>query len=245
MDTLPALLALLPLLAAHAFAGRLKALDVRPRSRWLSAAGGVSVAYVFVHILPELAAVEAHLADATPDHLPVGELAVYTVALAGLTGFYGLERLIIAHRPGPRDADRPEAPPPGIFALHLGSFALYNVLIGYLLLHREQPGLWSLALYAAAMTLHLVVVDRGLATHHGRAYRRTGRWVLVTALAAGFGVGLAVDVSEAVLAAFFALLAGATILNVMKEELPDEQASRFGPFLIGAAGFAALLMAAA
>jgi len=30
-------------------------LDVVPRSRWLSAAGGVSVAYVFMHLLPELA----------------------------------------------------------------------------------------------------------------------------------------------------------------------------------------------
>jgi hypothetical protein len=40
----------------HAIGGRLRFLDVIPRSTWLSLAGGISVAYVFVHLLPELAA---------------------------------------------------------------------------------------------------------------------------------------------------------------------------------------------
>jgi hypothetical protein len=53
---------LLPVLAAavmvtvHLVAGRLRFLDVIQRSRWLSIAGGVSVAYIFVHLLPELSA---------------------------------------------------------------------------------------------------------------------------------------------------------------------------------------------
>ena len=47
MVILSALLAA-ALAAVHLFAGMLRFLDVRPRSRWLAAAGGVSVAYVFV-----------------------------------------------------------------------------------------------------------------------------------------------------------------------------------------------------
>ena len=39
----------------HLFSGRVRFLDVLPRSRWLSVAGGISVAYVFVHLLPDLA----------------------------------------------------------------------------------------------------------------------------------------------------------------------------------------------
>ncbi len=38
----------------HLFSGKLRFLDATPRSIWLSASSGVSVAYVFVHILPEL-----------------------------------------------------------------------------------------------------------------------------------------------------------------------------------------------
>lgn len=54
-DDIAPLIASLLLAAAHLFAPRLRSLTLVPRSRWLSAAGGVSVAYVFVHLLPELA----------------------------------------------------------------------------------------------------------------------------------------------------------------------------------------------
>ena len=43
------------LAVVHLFAAHLRFLRGVPRSRWLSIAGGVSVAYVFVHLLPELA----------------------------------------------------------------------------------------------------------------------------------------------------------------------------------------------
>lgn len=43
------------LAVVHLFSGRLRFLDVFPRSRWLSAASGISVAYIFVHTLPDLA----------------------------------------------------------------------------------------------------------------------------------------------------------------------------------------------
>ena len=44
----------LGLASVHIIAGRFRFLDIIPRSRWLSLASGVSVAYVFVHVLPEL-----------------------------------------------------------------------------------------------------------------------------------------------------------------------------------------------
>lgn len=48
-------IAALVLTLTHLAAGRLSKLHSLPRSRWLSMAGGVAVAYVFVHLLPELA----------------------------------------------------------------------------------------------------------------------------------------------------------------------------------------------
>lgn len=38
----------------HLYSGKLRFLNTMPRSRWLSMASGVSVAYVFIHILPDL-----------------------------------------------------------------------------------------------------------------------------------------------------------------------------------------------
>ena len=54
-----ALLAALPvavLVAAHLLAGRLRGLAGRHERAVVSVAGGISVAYVFLHLLPEVAA---------------------------------------------------------------------------------------------------------------------------------------------------------------------------------------------
>src|SRR5690606_28721775 len=79
MDTLIALLVALALAAVHLFAGRLRFLDTVPRAAWLSGAGGASVAYVFLHLLPELAAGQEAIADAAP--LAFLETHVWMVAL--------------------------------------------------------------------------------------------------------------------------------------------------------------------
>jgi formate-dependent nitrite reductase membrane component NrfD len=126
------------LAAVHPEAHRLKFLSVLPRSRWLSAASGVSVAYVFVHLLPELAVQREKVSRALASTVLARlDLHVYLIALVGLAVFYGLERMAEGHRP--REAEvAPEGPAPAaVFWIHIGSFAVYNALIGYLLLHRE------------------------------------------------------------------------------------------------------------
>ena len=135
------------------------------------------------------------------------------MALVGLMAFYGLERAAKLSRGNRRRASGADATGVGVFWLHAGSFAIYNALIGYLLLHREEPGLWSLALFAFAMEVHFVVNDSGLREDHKGAYDRYGRWVLAAAVLAGWVVGLLSEVSEAALAVLFAFLAGGVVMN--------------------------------
>jgi len=238
-------LALVAALAAvHLFSGRMRFLDVFPRSRWLSAAGGVSVAYVFVHLLPDLAEEQETVREAVGESFTFIEYHVYLVALVGLATFYGLERAAKVSRGRRRRAGGEDATGAGVFWLHTASFALYNALIGYLMLHREEPGLGSLALFAFAMGVHFVVNDFGLREDHKGVYDRAGRWVLATAIFAGWAVGILSEVSEAAIAVLFAFLAGGVVMNVLKEELPEERESRFWAFALGAALYAVILLAA-
>ena len=230
------------LAAVHLFSGRMRFLHASPRSRWLSAAGGVSVAYVFVHLLPDLAEEQETIRRAAGEGFSFLEYHVYLVALAGLVAFYGLERAAKLSR-GRRRAGGDDAAGRGVFWLHVSSFALYNALIGYLLLHREEPGLGSLVLFAFAMGVHFVVNDFGLRENHKGAYDRAGRRVLAAAVFAGWVVGLLFDISEAALAVLFAFLAGGVVMNVLKEELPEERESRFWAFALGAALYSAVLLA--
>ena len=243
-----ALLLAAALALIHLFAGKLRFLGVIPRSRWLSFASGISVAYVFVHLLPELAEGQRTLEDAGVTEA-VGEAVVaieahvWVVALVGLAVFYGLERAAKASREEQEAETGDDETEPAVFWLHMGSYGLYNVLIGYLLLHRETPGTTALLLFWFAMALHFFVNDYGLRQHHRTQYGRTGRWVLAAAVVGGCLLGFLAEVSEAAIAALIAFLGGGVVLNVLKEELPEERQSRFWPFAAGAGAYAALLLA--
>lgn len=230
--------------ATHVAGPTLRFLQRTPRSISLSAAGGVSVAYVFVHLLPELAAHQ----DTFGGEFEGGLLAemeshIYLIALVGLSVFYGLDRLArtSARKAGTAGAAR--RPGTGVFWIHLTAFAGYNVLIGYLLLHREAADGRSLILYAIAMGLHFVVNDQGLRQQHGSTYDHRGRWILAAAPLIGWGIGLIGPAPTLLVSSLFAFLAGGVVLNVLKEELPEDRESRFFAFAAGAAIYAALLLA--
>jgi hypothetical protein len=129
-----------------------------------------------------------------------------------------------------------------VFWIHIGSFAVYNLLICYLLLHREEAGLWPLVLYSVAMALHFVTNDFGLREEHRQRYDALGRWPLAAAVLLGWLIGIAVEMPTALIAVPFAFLAGGVVLNVLKEELPEERESRFLPFAAGSACYAILLL---
>lgn len=247
---LAALVAAILLAAIHVITPSLAFLNGNPRSVWLSIAGGVSVAYVFVHLLPELAAGQATVGRVAGG-TAFAERHVYLIALAGLATFYGLDRLAKASRSkrqgatvqSGRGAEAAEASTsPQVFWIHIGSFAIYNALIGYLLLHREIMTLGSLAFFTVAMALHFMVTDYSLNEDHKAVYRHVGRWVLVAAVLVGTVIGFATRISEAAIAVLVAFLAGGVILNVLKEEVPSERQSRFWAFALGSAGYAALLL---
>jgi hypothetical protein len=227
----------------HLFIGKLHILDVVPRSRWLSGAGGVAVAYIFLHVLPELSAHQQTFAAQLDLKPEAAEKLVYLVSLAGLVAFYGLERLASSSLPREWAGAGRDEENGAVFWLHVGSFALYNVLIGYLLLHREVEGSVSITLYFVGIGLHFVTSDFGLRQHHKQRYDLLARWILAAAVLTGWVLGTAVTVSEVAVGFLFALLAGGVILNVLKEELPKERRSRFWPFLFSAAIAAAVLIA--
>lgn len=236
MSTLPfvAVLALV-----HLYAGRLRFLAGIPRSRWLSGAGGVSVAYVFLHLLPELSAHQAVLRERGV--LSVIDHHIYLVALIGLVVFYAAERAVREHRKSDGDEDLHEGA--GLFWVHLGTFVLYNLVIGYLLPQREAASITEQGLYTLAMGLHFLVVDFGLRNDQRDAYARTARWALTAALFMGWGLGLAATVPELAVMAAMGFLAGGIVLNVLKEELPEERKSRLSAFVLGTALYAVLLLA--
>ncbi|MCX2738784.1 hypothetical protein [Pontibacter anaerobius] len=226
----------------HFFGTRLRFLAGVPRSVWLSSAGGVSVAYVFLHLFPELSEGQEHVSQLNWAEQFLNH-HVYLMALIGLAVFYGLERVVVEEKyKEKREVRKEPRHQKGVFWLHIGSFCIYNALIGYILFEREEGSVQNLLLFSVAMALHFVVNDFGLQEHHKDSYRRFGRWVLVAALVAGWGVGYVVELSHTLVVLVMAFVGGGVILNVLKEELPEERESRYWAFMLGAGLYAILLL---
>jgi hypothetical protein len=228
--TVPSLVGVLVVAVLHLGAGHVHR-GVLERPTWLSVASGLAVAYVFVHLLPELAETQARFLEARRERpLDWLESHVYLAALVGVLLALGLDRATADHgKRGER------------FWLHTGSFALYNLLVGGLAL--RVPNVGTLILAVIAFGAHFVVNDHGLQVEYGRAYVRYGRWLLAAAIVLGWVIAYVLRPSVVLEAALLGLLSGGIIMNVLKDEIPGRREGRYGAFVAGAIGYAALLLA--
>ncbi len=240
------LIGVLFLASVHLWSSKLRFLDAKPRSPWLSVAGGASLAYVFVRIFPKLAEKQSAIEEVAPTAGFLGFLEnhilenhIYLVALGGFLFFYGLERFIRAIPAGDALADRPSRVK---FWLHIGSFGAYNALIGYTIVHRSNQSVAILVPICIAMGLHFIVNDHSLRHIHQQFYKGIGRWVLVGSIILGWAIGIGTKVSETLTSVWFASIAGSTIVNTIKEELPTEKGGQFWPLFWGATAYTILLL---
>ena len=205
------------LMASHylsPFIGRIPGMGEK---RVKSFAGGVAVAYVFLHMLPEL--VEGNeavgrLLEEMGALTPLVDLGIFIVALAGFTLFYGLE--LLAQRAAARG---PQAQS-GVYYLHLFMYCLYNFLITYTMPLRVQTGLFYAVIFTVAMAMHFIFTDRGLNRHFHAQFSIAGRLVLVGSLLAGWVVTVLTEpVSVLSVSLMIAFLSGSILYNVFREEL--------------------------
>lgn len=215
------------------------------RNKFLSFSGGVAVSYVFLHLLPDL----SHYQQKVGELLNHGighylEDHIYLIALLGLALFYGLERLVknSKKKQDAQSSSEEIAVSSGIFWIHMASFFFYNAVIGYLLIREEYETKWGMFFFFLALSIHFVANDHGLRKDHKQKYDKYGRVLLTVAILIGWGIGVITVVHELIISILVALLAGGIILNVLKEELPEDQKSSFVAFITGLTGFSVLMM---
>lgn len=214
------------------------------RRGYISAAAGVSVAYIFVDVLPELELQRQVLVQATSGaELLFAEQRIYVLALLSFVVFYGLEHMVLVSRERRRDS-LAEGDADAVYWLQLAGYAAYSALIGYLVIERAERGALALAAYTFAMAVHFLVVDHSLAEEHKRAYATRGRWLLAASVIAGWLTGFVTPLSEAMVARLFAVLAGGVVITSLRAELPDDREGRFWPFCLAAVIFAGFLIVA-
>lgn len=237
LDSLPAVLVFA---GAYLAGGRLTSAEAMERlwsrHRTISAAAGISVAYVFVDVLPELELQRKAITGAVAGgEVMFAEQRLYLLALVTFVVVYGLEHMVLISRGRGSGST-------AVFRLQLAGYALYSALIGYLVVDRAERGVLPLALYTFAMAVHFLIVDHSLAEEHAGAYAPSMRILLAASVLAGWLIAVVTPLSEALVARLFAVLAGGVILTSLRAELPDDREGRFWPFCLGAASYTAVLL---
>ena len=229
----------------HVFSQTLHLLQGVPRRRLVSFVGGMAVAFVILRLLPAIGRHQQTLEQATQGG-PLGFLDnhIYAVLLLSIIIFYGLERLAQRSRERRKQAGKEDRPGFGVFWLHIGTFALMNLLVGYLLFHHVEQGseLQVLLLFFLAMLFKFVVNDHGLHNLHQDLYDRMGRWLLAVTVLGGWLVNYVARMPQVGPALLQGFIAGAVLLNVLKEQLPSAEKSRYALFASGAVLYSVLLL---
>jgi hypothetical protein len=209
----------------HIFAGRAQFIGNIWHTRFLSMAGGVAVAYVFVELMPRLGFSQTTLQAISADIVPLKERHVYIVAFLGFLFFYGISHV---------STNEIEREGSITFWLNMASYVFLNFLVGYEIVDMNDPFIQPLYLFTFALGLHYFITDYSLREKHLGIYDRIGRFILAIALFLGFIAGLLTELPKSSVIYGVAFVAGGVILNVLSHELPTEdKKTSFAGFAIG------------
>jgi hypothetical protein len=216
----------------------------------------VAVAYVFESLLPKLGEwqgliLQGQIKSAVPklcEELGVVEQCggmpkfinyeIFLLALAGVVSLLLVDWTLQSRK----EKKSGQGASSNLFNLHIGMFAAYNVLIGYITVHNILPGRFVQVLLVIALGLHFLGINHTLWIHYRERFDRVGRWVFAAALLYGWVLGVMTEFAQTIYIGMYSFLAGAIIVSVFNDELPNRKEGQFWPFLSGVLIYTYLMM---
>jgi len=223
------------LLLGHRF-HPLQSLGIERRSI-LSFGGGMSCAYIFVHVMPELGTAREAFAANTPLPLRYDGIALYYCSLVGFLVFYGLHHFAARKR-----LRGEEDPSDSGFRLQLAGFCAYVCIISLLLVQNLEEEPLPIGAYSLALAFHLLTLEHELEESRDGVCPPRARLTLAVMPLVGFALGLAVRLPTALLSLLLAFVSGAVIINSTIAELPRDRDGRLLAFMAGGMTYGLVLL---
>jgi hypothetical protein len=193
-----------------------------PRKWWLSFSGGVAVAYVFIHLIPELHKITS----------VAGDPLTFSLALIGTIVYFGAAKFVKQSKSSP---DSRLA-----FIIQMTALIPYFFAVGYFL--ERSNTLTALGSYTIAVGLHLIGFGFDQKEDHGERYTIWVAGTLAVVLIAGTIISYFYKFDELTLDLLLAFVTGGILLNSIKEEIPTANQSSFWAFAVGAVSIGFLLL---
>jgi zinc transporter ZupT len=222
METFPIILSALILASANFIGILIPVKNYVPRKWWLSFSGGVAVAYVFVHLIPELHKITS----------VAGDSLTFSVTLLGTIIYFGAIKFVKESKSTPESRLA--------FITQMIILVPYFFTVGYFL--ERLSTLTALSSYTVAVGIHLVGFGYDQKEDHGEKYTIWVVGTLAVVLIAGTITSYFYKLDEFILSLLLAFVTGGILLNSIKEEIPTINQSRFWAFAAGASLTGILLL---
>jgi hypothetical protein len=209
------LLVALILVAAHLIAPRVKGLIKHPE-RQQALGGGLSVAYVFLHLIPSLDAADGVVGP-----------RIYFIGLLGFVAFYGLD---VMFQP-------PKHTHPTKYHAYLSTFFVYDGLLIFTLGLNLPPTPVLTLVFGLSVALDVLNTDLEMQDEYGERFVKWGRWLLIAGVAIGYGLNLVRRPHPVVVDLLTAALAGFMIFHTNNGVFPVSRNKKFPWFLAGVLAF--------
>lgn len=242
MEHLNSLIAVLIMITAYYFGGRFVNSKSADRKILVSVAAGISVAYIFVSLLPELSdAQEFYNNNKNEKAFELQNILIYLTALAGFLFFFGLENYIISKRDAEHEENQKHFNINMVTGVYLTGFLINNFLISYLIVFWGNSNT-ALFFYTIAMSVHLVALDYSAIREFGEGFKHI-KFSMVFSLIAGWLVGISTKFPEEIEHIATGFIAGSIIINSIKDEFPKEGSNvKYKVFLISSVIYAVILI---
>jgi zinc transporter ZupT len=201
--------------SAHVISPRVFAFRKHPEIQQ-AFGGGLSVAYLFLHLIPSL--------DASNEL--VGP-RIYFVALLGFVAFYGLDVLF----------QPPRGAHPTKYNAYVWVFFLYDGLLVFTLGLELPPTPLLTLVFAASLAVDVLDTDIELQEGFGERFVKSGRWVLLAGVASGYALSLVRRPHPVVVDIVTAALAGFMMFHTSTGLFPVSKSKKFPAFLAGILAF--------
>jgi len=230
---------------AHILSNRAKLLDAFESHGWVSFGAGASVAYVFVHIFPEIGVFQQQLTGHNGHNQPVSFInqPLYLAALGGLCFLYLLDTIETDfYDASSKTLERHKYHLP-LFSLRAILYALYNIMIAYIITQRPGEGLINITLIASALMLHFMVINVHSHEKYGELFEKYMRWPAVCGLIVGWALGIIISIPDAITVTAFSLIGGMITYIALKKELPQTEHRAPFHFIAGVVIYSLIVLA--
>lgn len=210
---------------------------------WVSFSAGASVAYVFIHLSPEVAIFQ-HQMNGMPSHHYNGQFfsqPLYLTALIGLCLPYLLDTIELNYaeqHPGIQRKIHHS-----VFTIKNLQYVFYNIMIGYMIINRRGEGLLHMEFIILAIAVHFIVMNATFREDYKELFAKYTRWLAVLGLVIGTIIGILMDMPDNLLAYLFSFIGGIITYTALKEELPKTSHRAPFHFLAGVALYTLLILA--